>query len=125
MTKAFRRLVRPLLLIVCFVMAVSFAIPTRVVQAAGYPSLTYIRFNRSGGSISATYCIAADSYQLYWGESSPSYWYSYAFVVNVVLCCGSIAARCGGLCAHIFHTETCCGRLCAVCAGARFVAMRL
>lgn len=77
-TKAFRRLVRPLLLMVCFVMAASFAIPTHVVQAAGYPSLTYIRFNRSGGSISATYCIAADSYQLYWGESSPSYWYSSA-----------------------------------------------
>lgn len=50
-------------------------LPAQPAQAAGYPSLTYVRFNRYGANIYATYCIAADYYDLIWGESSPTYWY--------------------------------------------------
>lgn len=44
-------------------------------KALGFPSLTYIRFNRYGDVINATYCIAADSYTLGWGEDAPNYWF--------------------------------------------------
>ena len=39
------------------------------------PVMTYMRFNRYGGDIYATYCIAsATSYHLFWGATSPVPW---------------------------------------------------
>lgn len=51
-----------------------------------HPVMTYIRFNRYGGDIYTTYCIAsATSYNLHWGAAYPvswSTWASYGAINN-------------------------------------------
>ncbi|NOK63951.1 MAG: hypothetical protein GFH27_549319n131 [Chloroflexi bacterium AL-W] len=71
----FKSLYRRLTIICIFFIVIS-CIPVVPAQAAGYPSLTYIRINRYGGNIEATYCIIADRYRLIWGELAPSSWFA-------------------------------------------------
>ncbi|KPL90206.1 hypothetical protein [Herpetosiphon geysericola] len=43
------------------------------------PVMTYMRFNRYGGDIYATYCIAsAMSHDIYWGATAPVQWNTWA-----------------------------------------------
>lgn len=43
-------------------------------EAAGGPTLSYVRFNRYGTNIYATYCMTADWYQISWTEIAPNPW---------------------------------------------------
>src|SRR5215216_1986740 len=65
-------------LVVLTIIAVGVLGSTNPAKASS-ATMTYIRFNRYGTNIYATYCVSADSYGVNWGQELPSYWHRDSF----------------------------------------------
>ena len=69
---AIRRRLRMLAMIGLALMA-TILVPAQSTEASN-ATMTYVRFNRYGTNIYATYCASATSHAIAWGQTVPSYW---------------------------------------------------
>lgn len=65
---------RQFLLAFLFALILASVIPSENAYGEGFPSLTYLRVERWGQTISIKYCMSVDWHAIQWGETSPSNW---------------------------------------------------